>query len=403
MSTRIVTPAGDAESPFLQPGAVRMNTGASRRWVVSAGMEVGFSMGWRLITSMGLVLCMVAGRLPAQEITVATLKPPAASLREVFVNVGSIRELADGRVLIADAQDRRFVVADFARNRVADIPSGTREGELPDGLGLRVWALGGDSSVITDARIGWFGILEGTRLVDAFKMSDGVTNRPPVDRVGSYLSIIRTGPWTEQTHHPDSVGRLLHCGRTIDTLTTMLVSRVIEVGDPPGTRIDPYEVAERATMASDGWVAVVRVAPYRIDWWSPTSGWHEGKPIDVPAVPLVGAELAAKKERPVTRDPRWVHEYPADVPRFSTRGRLPTNEYHRPDVLATPDSLVLVRITPTLAYPGTRYDVIDRQGVLRHTLVLPVNEWIVGFGGGTVYVVQQKSRGEHRLLRHPWP
>ncbi len=77
----------------------------------------------------------------------------------------------------------------------------------------------------------------------------------------------------------------------------------------------------------------------------------------------------------------------------------------RPEMnaFATLDSLVLVRIPPTLTHPDTRYDVIDRQGVLRHTLVLPVDERVVGFGTGTVYVVQRNSKGEERLRRHPWP
>ncbi len=356
-------------------------------------------------------LSALVNPLPAQEIRTVSLKPPTASLREVFVNIGSIRELADGRVLIADAQARRFVVADFARNRVEDLPLVTKTGERPVQFGLHVETLGGDSSLISAAIVGWHGILEGTRLVgtvtDARRQIPGASFFWPVDRAGYYLTTNQATPWAGPTHLPSSVGYLLRfplfADSPADTLTAMLMSRVLKVDDALGTRVDPYRVEDRATIAPDGWVVVVRISPYRVDWWNQATGWRLGEPVTVPVVPLVGAELAAKKERPVTRDPRWAHEYPTTVPRFSTRGTLPNNTRHSAHILATQDSLVLVRITPTLTYPGTRYDVIDRQGVLRHTLVLPVDERIVGFGTGTVYVVQRNSKGEERLRRHPWP
>ncbi len=379
-----------------------MHHGSTIDWV--------FLRAWRLLQVV-VTTCLVLGGLPAQAVPTALLKPPIGSLREVFANIGSIRELADGRVLIADAQARRFVVADFARNRVEDLPLVTGTGERPVQFGLHVVALGGDSSLISAVTVGWYGILEGTRLVgtvtDARRQVPGASFFWPVDRQGHYLKINRVTAWTGPTDRPSPVGRLLRfplfAEGPPDTLTTMLMSWTAEPGNTSGARVDPYQVADRAMIAPDGWVVVVRTSPYRVDWWNQATGWLLGSPITVPVVPLVGAELAAKKERPVTRDPRWVHEYPTTIPRFSTKGTLPSNTLHTAQVLATPDSLVLVRITPTLAFPGTRYDVIDRQGALRHTLVLPVDERIVGFGTGTVYVVQQNSKGEQRLRRHPWP
>ncbi len=366
-----------------------------------------------VILIITLVLTSLPGAmLPAQEIPTVTLKPPTASLREAFVRISSVRELGDGRVLISDPSARRVVVADLDKNQVRnEVRRGTRPEEVPPGVSPTISALQGDSTLLFDSAVGWLGILDGVRLV-AIPGSPflGYPIMPSMipDRLGHTLLEIHTiGLNLRPTGLPDTLGVLLRvpllAGRTADSLTTLLKARSAKPSDPPGTPLDPFQVNEKASVAPDGWVAVVRVTPYRVDWWNPTSGWDEGKPIAIPAVPLVGAELAAKKERPVTRDPRWVHEYPTTIPRFSTKGTLPSNTLHTAQVLATPDSLVLVRITPTLAFPGTRYDVIDRQGALRHTLVLPVDERIVGFGTGTVYVVQRNSKGEDRLRRHPWP
>ncbi len=376
------------------------------------GWSGGFGvarLGRSLMLSSVLLVAM-AGSLAGQEIPTVTLKPPTASLREAFTRIRSVRELGDGRVLISDPSARRVVVADLDKNQVRnEVRRGTRPEEVPPGVSPTISALQGDSTLLFDTVRRWLGILDGVRLV-ATPGSPflGYSASMIPDRLGhTLLEIGSIGLNLQPTRLPDTLVVLVRvpllAGRTVDSLTTLRMSRASKPSDPPGTPLDPFRVSERATIAPDGWIAVVRVAPYRIDWWSPTNGWHMGNPIAVPAVPLVGAELAAKKEQPVIRDPRWILEYPAEVPRFSTWGRLPTNTDHQADVLATPDSLVLVRITPTLAFPGTRYDVIDRHGVLRHTLVLPVDERIVGFGAGTVYVVQRNSKGEERLRRHPWP
>lgn len=71
-------------------------------------------------------------------------------------------------------------------------------------------------------------------------------------------------------------------------------------------------------------------------------------------------------------------------------------------LLAAPGGQLLVRRLPTLAEPGTRYDVIDRSGNRRTQLVLAANEHILGFGVGSVYVVETDGDGIQRLRRHPW-
>jgi hypothetical protein len=60
-------------------------------------------------------------RLDAQSVPVVRLSAPNARLDEEFTYVGSIRELANGRVLIADEKENRLFVADFAQRQVHQI------------------------------------------------------------------------------------------------------------------------------------------------------------------------------------------------------------------------------------------------------------------------------------------
>jgi len=63
---------------------------------------------------------------------------------------------------------------------------------------------------------------------------------------------------------------------------------------------------------------------------------------------------------------------------------------------------LLVKRVPTVAEPGTRYDVIDRTGRVVRRIVLPLNQTILGFGKRSVYVVARDDNGIQRVQKHAW-
>ncbi len=67
--------------------------------------------GMLLLTPLSLVGqdSSVPGRI--------SLKPANGGLAEEFTSIDFVRELVDGRVVIADRSERRLVVADFKRDR----------------------------------------------------------------------------------------------------------------------------------------------------------------------------------------------------------------------------------------------------------------------------------------------
>jgi hypothetical protein len=151
----------------------------------------------------------------------------------------------------------------------------------------------------------------------------------------------------------------------------------------------PLRSSEEPLLFSDGWVAVTRIDPYRVDWRAPDGKWTLGRPLLARPVRLTAAEKAAYlKRKPGFRN---ATDWPSEMPPFETPVTL----------LASPDGRILVKRLPTLAEPGTRYDVIDRAGNRVTQIVLPANEHILGFGARSVYIVVTDDDGIQRLRRHP--
>ncbi len=162
----------------------------------------------------------------------------------------------------------------------------------------------------------------------------------------------------------------------------------------------PFTGFEQATLFPDGWVAIARLDPYRVDWRAPNGQWLRGSPIPIETIQVDGREKRAYLARmwnpPATPpDPSTISDWPTTVPAFEAlRGSV---------VLNTPGGELLIARTPTARQPGRHYDVIARSGNRTAQLLLPEGERVVGFGSGTVYVAVTDDDGIQRLQRHPWP
>ncbi|MDP1861873.1 MAG: hypothetical protein Q8K82_24655, partial [Gemmatimonadaceae bacterium] len=101
-------------------------------------------------SAYSFVLAM-GGLLPSPSLaqTVRTLTKPDAELAEPFTNVGGVRELKDGRLVVIDARDKIVQLVDFKAGtgtKVGREGSGPGEYALP----MRLVPLPGDSSGVYD-------------------------------------------------------------------------------------------------------------------------------------------------------------------------------------------------------------------------------------------------------------
>ena len=75
----------------------------------------------------------------------------------------------------------------------------------------------------------------------------------------------------------------------------------------------------------------------------------------------------------------------------------------RAGTLGTPEGHILVARSQWSRVADSRYDLIDRSGMILRQLVMPDSERVVGFGSGKVYVSVTDGDGFQKLRRHPWP
>src|SRR5512147_1919751 len=89
----------------------------------------------------------VAEAAPCQRVRV--LSKPEVELTDPFTNVGGLRELSDGRVIVVDRGDRAVYLVDFKSGTSTQIGrpgAGPKEYGIPGNL----LAVSGDSTLLTD-------------------------------------------------------------------------------------------------------------------------------------------------------------------------------------------------------------------------------------------------------------
>ena len=373
------------------------------------------------VTAVCLACLMSTTGLAAQQ-RVLRLAPPNAQLSAEFTEIASIRELPDGRILIADSKERRVVVGDFVTDSVADIG---RSGQGPEEYTAvsPLFSLGGDSSLMASAYARRWLIFRGATIVRTVSY-----NAPAIRATaGTVLGadsrgfILSRAPFTRgavrgAANSTALIGRdssvLIRVAVTsgaVDTVATVWSgSRRVEArfgSDPSGpesiTITRPIlRVDDEVRMFPDGWVAIARVQPYRVDWQTPDGRWTRGAPLPFREVPIDDREKATYRKWQDALGRRvppesivgWASVVPPFLPPFPSS-----------PLIAAPEGRLLIARPPTAEQFENRYDLVDRAGKLVGVVVLPVNERIVAVGRLGAYVVVTSEFGLETVRRHPWP
>ena len=343
------------------------------------------------------LLVMVATQLPAQTSKQA-LPAPNGRLNVGFSDLTTLRELADGRVLLFDRKEERLVVGEFSSGSVYDV---ARKGQGPAEFEFiaTFLALAGDTTIAADQTRRWL-VLVGDSVVRKVLPDHSALQRAlqplGADKNARILTQDFRGSWGAPAESTLAV--LVHrVSGAADTIARMALdgrSSRVSTGTTPGGRAVsvrriPLQAWETPLLFFDGWVAIARIAPYRVDWRAPGGRWTLGRPLPVRSTRMTDAEKAAYIKRHSWS--RNATDWPSALPPFENPVTL----------LASPDGRLVVKRLPTIAEPGTRYDVIDRAGNRVGQIVLPQNEHILGFGASSVYVVVTDGDGVQRLRRHP--
>ena len=371
--------------------------------------------------SIGLAAASFARSSIEAQSPVATtqlyLKTPNAVATQDMRRVSSVRELEDGRTLAIDIADDLIILQDWKLSASRQVArKGRGPGEYLE-VG-RVFPLGRDSSLLEDPNARRWILMEGTRLLRP--INDSVRYATDIafgggDQRGRYLET-----------HPFAYGRSTYA--TTAKIRVYAESLVVLLESAGGARVDTiariggsfsgeaditkvvkgasmsyvffalFAAEEQALMFRDGWIAVARRDPYRVDWFEPSLRRRSGKPLPFTKVPVDARQKRAAMDRHWTGALHGVFT-PAEMPGWPKF--LPP--FQPEALIAMPDGNVLVERTPDATISELVYDIVDRTGSLNGRIHVGPRERIVGFGRGTVYTVLIDDDELEHLRRHPWP
>jgi hypothetical protein len=372
----------------------------------------------------------------AQTVPVLKLKPADVRLEEEFTAVGSVRELRDGRILVSDPREARVVVIDPRTGAVAPVGR-TGKGPNEYSMAAPIRPIGGDSSIMFDPLTRRWLLLDGAKIVVTMPPDAPIvtamkgyalgadsrgsvwkTDAPaPTGSGGRSESVESWKAGTYDTEATDSA-YLLRGSRATGKLDT--VAKLRPARSRQTVRADakgkfqsvaysrpPLAVGEEVAIFPDGYVAIARLAPYRVDWIIPDGRVAKGAPLPVPVQKFDDRERDAYLARQQAASARSINQIPeafrADV--VALRDQFP--DAYPPFVanglIAGENGQLFVRRPATADFPDYRYDVIDRRGRIVGVLGLAKGERIVTVSPTKVYVVWKDDDDIERVRRHPWP
>jgi hypothetical protein len=361
------------------------------------------------------------------------LAKPDLVLEESFSAVSGLRELSDGRLIIADGAEKTLRLFD---PRTAEAMPIARSGGGPLEWGnvSRLHALPADSTLMEDATNGRFLLIGPDGRTSTFRLPDGsVINFSTFRGTGGGFMLFERGrPSTEQGPSARAVGiadLLRYDRRTqrIDTIAQLKwpegersYVRMLDGGMIQTVTNMPLAGLDLAVMAPDGRVAAVRRDPYRIDWIAPDRTVARGPVAQASRVRVTDAEKEAFL-RSLVRPGQIIVSGNPGAPSAGGSGRarggalqvppsaLNTGEATWPEFKppflagaahAAPDGRIWVLRTRAHDDPIATYDVFDASGKVAERIALPPGTRLAGFGKDVVYLARPDEDDLLRVERY---
>jgi hypothetical protein len=380
------------------------------------------------------LLTVAAAVVPAHARAQATLGSPTAVFPEDFGAIQTVRELPDGRVLVADPLSNALFAVDMdagTRTVIGREGEGPEEYMQPDA----VWALPGGATLLVDLGNGRLTTLNADLdFVDTRPIASGdprpggdapllIAIPAAVDAAGNiYTRAVGMGM---RGAIPDSAGVLRLSQQGVDTVAMVKPQETTrsESGGANDRNVSispiPLSPEDSWGVAADGSVVLVRSLDYHVDWVGTDGTMVRGAPRPLDLVEIGTPE----KEEFLAAQGRSGGDLGISVSISNGEmqmgfergagggGGREIDQYEWPDrkppiyagrVVVDPLSRAWVQRHVDAGDPST-YDVFDRTGSLVRTITLDHGKRVVGFGGDSVYVVAYDEFDLNYLERYALP
>jgi hypothetical protein len=379
-----------------------------------------FSPLRRFVVAIVFVIAAIVTPARAQQVPVRDLPKPAQELEDPFTLITGAVELQDGKIVVVDGGEAVLAVIDFAKGSRTDLGrrgSGPGEYSLPAGL----FKLRGDTLWVLDAmqqRIVAFlpDLKPGTTFPFlTFDASTSTALSAPfyADRRGFvYANAMaiqgaNMGARGGSFQLPDSVGLTRVDPR--DKSRSELARVRFPTSGKPEMKVDganmKFTMNFPGLVASDPWavfpdgrVAIVRGAPYTVEFITPDGKKSAPFKIAYDRIRVTEADRkaemdeakqqmeeqskAAKKMMPaninMTFELNPPAGWPAEYPSVSPMGAL-----------AAPDGRLWIKRAIPTRVGREQWDVVDPSGKLVARWQTPAKVNLVAVGSGVVYTVRK--------------
>ncbi len=394
-----------------------------------------------------IALAALPAALTAQAAQPRALPAPNATFEEPFSQVAGLRELSNGKVIVADGRDKIIAFVDFAAGSSTKIG---REGSGPGEYGMpaRVFLAPNDETFVFDPLntrylvIGADGKPKTTFMVETAAPASGPGGGPGFRMGGMSMGTvsdargriyaegapITMGPNGPVTADSAAITRYDRGTKKMDTVAFVrLPKNNSQVSGSQGNmsiRIggsNPLAVRDIWTAFPDGRVAIVRGSDYHVDWVLPNGQKQSSPAIRYTPIRMTEAdkreEEALRNRNRANQMSMTVSNGPNGVQRSAQMGPGPNapplepltdwpdvKPAFRPNntsVWARPNGDLWVRRTEAAGAKGTLYDVIGANGQVSYQVRLPEKVTLVGFGNGTIYTTKADEDDLLYLQRHP--
>lgn len=334
--------------------------------------------------------------------------------------VSSVRELGDGRILVADPLGQvllRIDIGSGAVDTIGGVGSGPREYRQPD----RVIALPGDSTLLVDLGNGRLTVVAPD---GRFGNTMPIVTSDPNGRVSTILPRFADGtgalfyePMVGVPGSPlrDSVPvfRLERASERRSTVAMLEVRRPSPESARRGAAVAtivrpiPFSARDDWAVGPDGSVVVVRAEDYHVEWIRPNGSEIVGDPVPYSPIRVGPDEKEAWLQAEATGgfNFNWNNNNGRTDVRFS-RGRsgdrsVDPSVFDWPAVLP-PFVAGRTRVSPrgeawversVAGGAAPVADLFDSRARWLGSITLPSGRHVVGFGSGTVYLARTDDVG----------
>ncbi|MBK6495412.1 MAG: hypothetical protein KA745_06780 [Gemmatimonadales bacterium] len=337
----------------------------------------------RVPTFATVALVLFAAPSGAQAFAAPSFARPTWTSAQSFTTVTGVRELSSGSVLVADFSEpmvHLLAPGGQSAKQIGRKGSGPREYLTP----LRLIALPNDSTLLIDR--------DADRYLIIAPNGDIVATTPFPEQMrlaGQYIRGADQGGRlyfqmryiAPEPTAPSTTGILRWDRRSVrfDSLGFVKMPSATPIGGKlangasyQGMRIMPYTPADAWTVAPDGRIAMIRVAPYRVDWLATGRPPVVGGAIPYSPVPVTDADRKANEPK----GPPFTLVYAEVKPPFSN------------DAVVLDDRARLwIGRSFTRGAKTRDWDVVDSQGKLLKTINLAADKWIMAVTARFVYVL----------------